>query len=101
MTGIADNAGSSLAPAGAPVSFGEAFRVWLSIGLLSFGGPAGQIPMMHRNLVEEKRWIGEARFLNGLNYSMPLPGPEAQQLQVYLGRTEARRDGKGGVIPKK
>jgi chromate transporter len=68
-----------------PVPFREAFRVWLKIGLLSFGGPAGQIATMHRILVEEKRWIGEARFLHALNYCMLLPGPEAQQLATYVG----------------
>ena len=62
------------------VSMGEAFRVWLRVALLSFGGPAGQIAVMHRILVEEKRWIGENRFLHALNYCMLLPGPEAQQL---------------------
>jgi len=69
----------------AAVSFGEAFRVWLRIGLLSFGGPAGQIAMMHRVLIDEKKWISEARFLHALNYCMLLPGPEAQQLAVYIG----------------
>jgi chromate transporter len=67
------------------VSLAEAFRVWLKIGLLSFGGPAGQIALMHRVLVEERRWIGETRFLHALNYCMLLPGPEAQQLAVYIG----------------
>jgi chromate transporter len=67
------------------VTFAEAFRVWLKIGLLSFGGPAGQIALMHRILVEEKRWIGESRFLHALNYCMLLPGPEAQQLAIYIG----------------
>lgn len=66
-------------------SFREAFRIWLRIGLLSFGGPAGQIALMHRILVEEKKWISEARFLHALNYCMLLPGPEAQQLAVYVG----------------
>ncbi len=66
-------------------SLGEAFRLWLRIGLLSFGGPAGQIALMHRMLVEEKKWIGEARFLHALNYCMLLPGPEAQQLATYVG----------------
>jgi chromate transporter len=66
-------------------SFGEALRVWLRIGLLSFGGPAGQIALMHRILVEEKRWVSDARFLHALNYCMLLPGPEAQQLATYLG----------------
>ncbi len=68
-----------------PVSFGEAFRVWLKIGLTGFGGPAGQIALMHRILVDEKRWIGEGRFLHALNYCMLLPGPEAQQLAIYVG----------------
>jgi chromate transporter len=67
------------------VSFSEAFRVWLKIGLINFGGPAGQIALMHRILVEEKRWIDEARFLHALNYCMLLPGPEAQQLATYIG----------------
>lgn len=67
------------------VSFQEAFRIWLKIGILSFGGPAGQIAIMHRILVEEKRWISESRFLHALNYCMLLPGPEAQQLTIYIG----------------
>ncbi len=66
-------------------SFREAFWVWLKIGFLSFGGPAGQIALMHRMLVEERRWISETRFLHALNYCMLLPGPEAQQLAVYVG----------------
>ena len=66
-------------------SFAEAAWTWLRIGLLGFGGPAGQIALMHRILVEEKRWIGEARFLHALNYCMLLPGPEAQQLATYIG----------------
>jgi chromate transporter len=71
--------------AGHGISFAEAVRVWARIAALSFGGPAGQIAVMHRILVEEKRWIGEARFLHALNYCMLLPGPEAQQLAVYIG----------------
>src|SRR3954466_4115908 len=67
------------------VSLSEAFRVWLRVALLSFGGPAGQIAVMHRILVEEKRWISESRFLHALNYCMLLPGPEAQQLATYIG----------------
>ncbi len=67
------------------ISFGDAAKLWLKIGLLGFGGPAGQIALMHRLLVEEKRWIGEARFLHALNYCMLLPGPEAQQLATYVG----------------
>src|SRR5712691_8552145 len=66
-------------------SFAEAFRVWLKVAALSFGGPAGQIAVMHRILVEEKRWISENRFLHALNYCMLLPGPEAQQLATYIG----------------
>ena len=62
------------------VSFNEAFRVWLRVAALSFGGPAGQIAVMHRIVVEEKRWIGEARFLHALSYCTLLPGPEATQL---------------------
>ncbi|MBF0269897.1 MAG: chromate efflux transporter [Alphaproteobacteria bacterium] len=67
------------------VSFGEAFRLWLKIGLIGFGGPAGQIALMHRLLVDEKKWISESRFLHALNYCMLLPGPEAQQLATYMG----------------
>jgi chromate transporter len=67
------------------IPFSEAVRVWARIAALSFGGPAGQIAVMHRILVEEKRWIGENRFLHALNYCMLLPGPEAQQLAVYIG----------------
>jgi len=66
-------------------SFAEAFRVWLKVAALSFGGPAGQIAVMHRILVDEKRWISESRFLHALNYCMLLPGPEAQQLATYIG----------------
>ena len=68
-----------------PVSFGEAFRFWLKLGFISFGGPAGQIAIMHQELVERRRWISERRFLHALNYCMVLPGPEAQQLATYLG----------------
>jgi chromate transporter len=67
------------------VSMGEAFRVWLRVAALSFGGPAGQIAVMHRILVEEKRWVSESRFMHALNYCMLLPGPEAQQLATYIG----------------
>ena len=66
-------------------SFGEAFMVWLKIGCINFGGPAGQIAMMHRILVDEKKWIDEPRFLHALNFSMLLPGPEATQLATYVG----------------
>ncbi|MER8682640.1 chromate efflux transporter [Mesorhizobium sp. M1405] len=66
-------------------SFRQAVKVWAKIGVLSFGGPAGQIALMHKELVEERRWIGEQRFLHALNYCMLLPGPEAQQLAIYIG----------------
>ena len=68
-----------------PVSFWQAFAYWLRLGFISFGGPAGQIAIMHRDLVEERRWISEKRFLHALNYCMLLPGPEAQQLATYIG----------------
>ena len=68
-----------------PISFREAFGFWLKLGFISFGGPAGQIAIMHQELVERKRWISERRFLHALNYCMLLPGPEAQQLATYIG----------------
>ncbi len=68
-----------------PVSFGTAFYFWFKLGFISFGGPAGQIAIMHQELVEQRRWISEKRFLHALNYCMLLPGPEAQQLAIYLG----------------
>jgi len=75
--------GGALRPA--PVSFSEAFRFWLKLGFISFGGPTGQIAMMHAELVERRRWISENRFLHALNYCMVLPGPEATQLATYIG----------------
>jgi chromate transporter len=68
-----------------PVGLGEAFRYWLKLGFISFGGPTGQIAIMHQDLVERKRWISEKRFLHALNYCMVLPGPEATQLATYIG----------------
>ena len=68
-----------------PVSITQAFLYWLKLGFISFGGPAGQISIMHHDLVEKKRWISETRFLHALNYCMVLPGPEAQQLATYIG----------------
>ena len=68
-----------------PILFRDALRFWLKLGFISFGGPAGQIAIMHRELVEQKRWISEKRFLHALNYCMVLPGPEAQQLATYIG----------------
>ena len=67
------------------VGFGAAFLYWLKLGFISFGGPAGQIAIMHQELVERRRWISEQRFLHALNYCMVLPGPEAQQLAIYIG----------------
>ena len=72
-------------PAGDVVPFGQAVRAWFSISLQTFGGPAGQIAVMQRHLVEERRWIGQRRFLHALNFCMLLPGPEAQQLAIYVG----------------
>jgi chromate transporter len=79
-----------------PVSLGEAFRYWLKLGFISFGGPTGQIAIMHQDLVERKRWISEKRFLHALNYCMVLPGPEATQLATYIGWMMHRTW--GGVI---
>jgi len=79
-----------------PIPFDEAVRVWARIAALSFGGPAGQIAVMHRILVEEKRWIGDERFLHALNYCMLLPGPEAQQLATYIGWLMHKT--KGGLV---
>ncbi|MBA3514186.1 MAG: chromate efflux transporter [Pyrinomonadaceae bacterium] len=76
---------SSARSARRSVSFGEAFRFWFKLGFISFGGPAGQIAIMHRELVERRRWISEERFLHALNFCMLLPGPEAQQLAIYIG----------------
>lgn len=73
------------AKTGHGITFLEAVRVWVRVAIFSFGGPAGQISVMHRILVEEKRWVSENRFLHALNYAMLLPGPEAQQLATYLG----------------
>ena len=78
------------------VSLTQAFQYWLRLGLLSFGGPAGQIALMHHDLVETKRWISEQRFLHALNFCMLLPGPEAQQLAIYIGWLLHR--GVGGLM---
>ena len=80
----------------APVSFWQAFEYWLKLGFISFGGPAGQISMMHQELVERRRWISEHRFMHALNYCMVLPGPEAQQLATYIGWL--MHGVKGGII---
>ena len=79
-----------------PVTLGEAFLYWLKLGFISFGGPAGQISMMHQELVERRRWISERRFLHALNYCMLLPGPEATQLAVYIGWMMHRTP--GGIV---
>ncbi|WP_094510717.1 chromate efflux transporter [Synechococcus sp. MW101C3] len=68
-----------------PVPFAQAARYWLELGLISFGGPAGQVALMHSEVVERRRWLSERRFLHALNYAMVLPGPEAQQLATYIG----------------
>ncbi|MES2946240.1 MAG: chromate efflux transporter [Pseudomonadota bacterium] len=80
----------------APVSFMQAFWFWLKLGFISFGGPAGQIAIMHTELVERRRWISEKRFLHALNYCMLLPGPEAQQLATYIGWLMHRS--RGGLV---
>jgi len=90
------DATSELDHAPAPVSFWQAFGFWLKLGFISFGGPAGQIAIMHEELVERRRWISERRFLHALNYCMVLPGPEAQQLATYIGWLMHRT--RGGVV---
>ncbi|PPC87152.1 MAG: chromate transporter, partial [Methylotenera sp.] len=77
-------------------SLRQAFWYWLKLGLISFGGPAGQISIMHQDLVRTKRWISEKRFLHALNYCMVLPGPEAQQLAIYIGWLLHRT--RGGIV---
>jgi chromate transporter len=81
---------------GNQVAFAEAFRFWVKLGFISFGGPAGQIAIMHRELVERRRWVSKERFLHALNYCMLLRGPEAQQLAIYIGWLLHRTP--GGVI---
>src|SRR4051812_31270910 len=83
--GVPVNAPRSIKQEAPVVSFREAFKFWLKLGFISFGGPAGQIAIMHQELVERRRWISEQRFLHALNYCMVLPGPEAQQLATYIG----------------
>jgi chromate transporter len=96
MTSTTIEAGNAAGEAPAPISVWEAFRFWLKLGFISFGGPAGQIAIMHTELVERRRWISEKRFLHALNYCMLLPGPEAQQLATYIGWLMHRTW--GGVI---
>lgn len=83
-------------PAARHPTFGEAFRFWLKLGFISFGGPAGQIAIMQHELVDRRRWISQARFLHALNYCMLLPGPEAQQLAIYIGWLLHRI--RGGIV---
>ena len=85
MTDVAANRKAASREQAHGIAFTEALVVWIRVAILSFGGPAGQIAVMHRILVEEKNWISEARFLHALNYCMLLPGPEAQQLATYIG----------------
>jgi chromate transporter len=93
VAGRADNVRSEVPT---PVPFAEAFRFWVKLGFISFGGPAGQIAIMHRELVDRRRWISEERFLHALNYCMLLPGPEAQQLAIYIGWLMHRTP--GGIV---
>src|ERR1700710_1757751 len=78
------------------VTFGQALWYWLKLGFISFGGPTGQIAIMHQDLVENKRWISEQRFLHALNYCMVLPGPEATQLATYIGWMMHKT--RGGIV---
>ncbi len=94
MTTIAADRAATKPTHGVP--FGEAMKVWARVAALSFGGPAGQIAVMHRIIVEEKKWIGENRFLQALNYCTLLPGPEAQQLAAYIGWLMHKT--RGGVL---
>lgn len=93
-TNSAIKADTSAPPA--PVGFWQALAFWLKLGFISFGGPAGQIAIMHQELVERRRWISEKRFLHALNYCMVLPGPEAQQLATYIGWLMHRA--RGGIV---
>src|SRR5450432_4571484 len=79
-----------------PPTYSEALRFWLKLGFISFGGPAGQIAIMHEERVERRHWISENRFLHALNYCMVLPGPEAQQLATYIGWLMHRT--RGGIV---
>ena len=96
VKGGSDAGRSEAETAGRSVSFAEAFRFWVKLGFISFGGPAGQIAIMHRELVERRRWLSEDRFLHALNYCMLLPGPEAQQLAIYIGWLLHRTP--GGIV---
>jgi len=76
---------TELSRQGQPPTFREAFRFWLKLGFISFGGPSGQIAMMHTELVEKKHWIANSRFLNALTFCILLPGPEAKHLAIFIG----------------
>src|SRR3569833_5274 len=94
-----DNATPTIDAATSPpaaVPFRTALGYWFKLGFISFGGPAGQISLMHQELVERRRWISERRFLHALNYAMLLPGPEAQQLATYIGWLMLRSP--GGIV---
>src|SRR5499433_511409 len=91
-----ERAGEQVQSGQPAVSFRDALRFWVKLGFISFGGPAGQIAIMHRELVERRRWIGEQRFLHALSYCMLLPGPEAQQLATYIGWLLHRTT--GGIV---
>src|ERR1043165_4907589 len=93
---ISDPGESEPQAVGRNVVFAEAFRFWVKLGFISFGGPAGQIAIMHRELIERRRWMSEERFLHALNYCMLLPGPEATQLATYIGWLLHRT--RGGLI---
>src|SRR5215211_3734102 len=80
-----DSAAGAVGSSRDVIPFGQAVCAWFAISLQTFGGPAGQIAVMQRHLVDERRWIGQKRFLHALNYCMLLPGPEAQQLAIYIG----------------
>ena len=95
-TSLIDPANESLNTKPLPIPFWQAFTFWLKLGFISFGGPAGQIAIMHQELVENRRWISERRFLHALNYCMVLPGPEAQQLATYIGWLMHRKW--GGIV---
>src|SRR5688572_6740179 len=95
-TKMMDQTDSTAGKDDSPASFQEAIRTWSRVALLSFGGPAGQIAVMHRIIVDEKKWISEERFLHALNYCMLLPGPEAQQLATYIGWLMHKT--KGGLL---
>src|SRR6267154_1254805 len=85
LTSPSDSASNSHRNRAGSPTFREAFLFWLKLGFISFGGPTGQIAIMHQELVERRKWISEGRFLHALNYCMLLPGPEAQQLATYIG----------------